>query len=211
MSDDEIFEACTEGDVDTVVNWIKSGGDITMTDENEYTLLHLAVFSNQYALVEVLLEAGIDIEAGGEEEGGYFPGTVFYYACSYGHLEIVKLLKEKNAQLNSVSPMGVTGLMNAAQEGHKEVVQFLLKHQADSTIKDADRATVFHYLMYPPQITDPAGLETVKKEIALELLSAGVDINAQARTKATALDVAMGLYSKDFCQFLIDKGAKSGF
>ena len=57
----------------------------------------------------------------------------------HGHIEAAKLLLEKGAEINVV-PGGFdyagTGLHYAALNGHRSMVEFLLAHGADRTVKD---------------------------------------------------------------------------
>jgi ankyrin repeat protein len=61
------------------------------------------------------------------------------YACMHGHIEAAKLLLDKGAEIN-VIPGGFdyagTGLHHAALNGHRLMVEFLLAHGADRSIKD---------------------------------------------------------------------------
>jgi ankyrin repeat protein len=65
--------------------------------------------------------------------------NAFVYACMHGHIDAAKLLLAKGAEINAV-PGGFdyagTGLHYAALNGHRSMVQFLLDHGADRTIKD---------------------------------------------------------------------------
>jgi len=65
--------------------------------------------------------------------------NAFVYACMHGHLHAAKLLLDKGAEIN-VIPGGFdyagTGLHYAALNGHRPMVEFLLAHGADRSIKD---------------------------------------------------------------------------
>ena len=65
--------------------------------------------------------------------------NAFIYACMHGHIDAAKLLLDKGAEIN-VIPGGFdyagTGLHYAALNGHREMVEFLLQHGSDPTIKD---------------------------------------------------------------------------
>ncbi len=58
----------------------------------------------------------------------------FRVAAQQGNLEIVKALSSK-ANINSTNGWGKTALMLAAENGHAEVVSFLLQVKADPTVK----------------------------------------------------------------------------
>jgi ankyrin repeat protein len=66
--------------------------------------------------------------------------NAFVYACMHGHINAAQLLLDKGAQLN-VIPGGFdfagTGLHYAALNGHRAMVEFLLNHGADKTVKDS--------------------------------------------------------------------------
>lgn len=65
--------------------------------------------------------------------------NAFVYACMHGHLDAAKLLLDQGAEIN-VIPGGFdfagTGLHYAALNGHRPMVEFLLAHGADRSIKD---------------------------------------------------------------------------
>jgi uncharacterized protein len=65
--------------------------------------------------------------------------NAFVYACMRGKLEAAKRLLEKGAEINTIPPgfdFAGTGLHYAAFNGHRELVDFLLKQGADSRITD---------------------------------------------------------------------------
>lgn len=65
--------------------------------------------------------------------------NAFVYACMHGHIDAAKLLLDKGAEIN-VIPGGFdyagTGLHYAALNGHRMMVEFLLAHGADRSVKD---------------------------------------------------------------------------
>jgi Ankyrin repeats (many copies) len=65
--------------------------------------------------------------------------NAFVYACMHGHLDAATLLMDKGAEINTI-PGGFdfagTGLHYAAYNGQRAMVEFLLQHGADPTIKD---------------------------------------------------------------------------
>jgi ankyrin repeat protein len=65
--------------------------------------------------------------------------NAFVYACMHGHIEAAQLLLNKGAQINAI-PGGFdyagTGLHYAALNGHRPMVEFLIQHGADASIKD---------------------------------------------------------------------------
>ena len=65
--------------------------------------------------------------------------NAFVYACMHGHIDAATQLLDKGAEIN-VIPGGFdfagTGLHYAALNGHRPMVEFLLAHGADRSIKD---------------------------------------------------------------------------
>jgi ankyrin repeat protein len=65
--------------------------------------------------------------------------NAFVYACMHGRIDAAQLLMDKGAEINAI-PAGFdyagTGLHYAALNGHREMVEFLLRHGADRRIKD---------------------------------------------------------------------------
>lgn len=65
--------------------------------------------------------------------------NAFIYACMHGHIDAAKQLLDKGAEIN-VIPGGFdyagTGLHYAALNGHRAMVEFLLQHGADPSIRD---------------------------------------------------------------------------
>jgi ankyrin repeat protein len=51
-------------------------------------------------------------------------------ACQEGHLDIVKLLIEKGADVKAKDNSGSTALMIASKNGHTQIVEFLKAHGA---------------------------------------------------------------------------------
>lgn len=94
-----------------------------------------AAAENNLDDLTLLLDAKTDIE---ERIAGETP---LMLAAKNGHVDAVKLLLERGAQINARNPetpdskKGMTALMLAAQQGHDEVVRVLLEHGADVTIK----------------------------------------------------------------------------
>lgn len=62
---------------------------------------------------------------------------VFYCACRNGHTAVAALLLERGADVNAKGVFGGTGLHWAAINGHKSMVEFLVVHGTDLTIRDA--------------------------------------------------------------------------
>ena len=98
-----------------------------------YTPLHLAVFLKQYKIVEMLLEAGADIEAPVCPDGR----TPLMLAALYGDAEMVRLLLNKGANAQAVTGgercweemyKGKTALDFARHGGHADCIELLIAY-----------------------------------------------------------------------------------
>lgn len=72
-------------------------------------------------------------------EGQNIINNAFIYACAHNRLEAARLLIEKGAEINAIPPgfdYSGTALHNAALQGHREMVEFLLEQGANPNIKD---------------------------------------------------------------------------
>src|SRR5262245_13921144 len=91
------------------------------------------------------------------------PNTDLIAAAKKGDAAKVKKLIGDGADVNFKTPYGVTALLQAAGQGHLEVVKILLEHKADPNVKDT---------FYGQTPLDSAG-EEGKIEILKALLDAG--------------------------------------
>jgi ankyrin repeat protein len=65
--------------------------------------------------------------------------NAFIYACMHNQVEAARLLLQQGADVNAIAPgfdYSGTGLHNAAINGHRAMVEFLIEQGADVNIKD---------------------------------------------------------------------------
>ena len=92
--------------------------------------LHLAVQARKKDAVKKVLsnkKQKVCVDVVGDLNGF----TPIHLACKLGYLDMVQLLLKSKANINSLSTEDESPLIIAAQFGHWEVVEFLLKHGAD--------------------------------------------------------------------------------
>lgn len=102
---------------------------------NYAEMLSSAASFGQVSSVIYWLDRGADIDA------VHYGRNALYNAASAGHNDVVLLLCERGAQVDFASPYpyptGLTPLMIAAINGHREVVQTLISYGADVNRCDA--------------------------------------------------------------------------
>ncbi|KAI1852914.1 hypothetical protein JX265_012942 [Neoarthrinium moseri] len=94
------------------------------------TELHLAAYFGLRNMIEDTVSGDI-LES---EDSDYC--TPLIYAARYGHIEIVQVLLDKGANLNSKNLWGSTALSEAVGKRNEAVVKILLEEGADVNIQD---------------------------------------------------------------------------
>lgn len=138
------------------------GADVDIVENGGWTPLHGAAEWNYPDMVRALVDHGADIHA--KSESG---STPLRCAVDCGNLEIADYLLECGA--DSSEFLGGVGLLHAAaQNGHREIVELLLKHGLDLEIKSENEWT-------PLACAAREG----KHDVASLLLEHGANISAQ--------------------------------
>jgi hypothetical protein len=97
-----------------------------ITDVNDgRTPLHVAAWSGNVPVAELLIAKGVDIDA--KENNG---GTPLHRACLHSHKVVVELLLAKGADLNVKDNKGQTALSFAKEGKYEEIVELLRKNGA---------------------------------------------------------------------------------
>lgn len=86
-----------------------------------------------------LLKKGANIEATDQKYGA----TSLMWAAHEGHTEIMKVLLDNGARINSQQKRGRTALWYSAEQGKLEAAKILITHGADLTIASHDGKTPF--------------------------------------------------------------------
>ena len=95
--------------------------DLNFEDSDNHTALHLAVCEKLTDVVQVLIDAGADIDTVNKD--GWAP---LESACEYGPLDVVKMLVEAGTGLRDTSDGRWTCLQIAAWFGQTETVRYLM-------------------------------------------------------------------------------------
>ncbi|KAI0141143.1 ankyrin repeat-containing domain protein [Hypoxylon sp. NC0597] len=107
------------------------------------TLLRTAVTTGSVKMVQLLLEAGIDVNIEGTEGFLDDHDTPLHVACQFGLIEIVDLLLNAGADANLRSDNGVTPLHVACSHGFPSICKLLVEHGARFVV-DANGNTPLH-------------------------------------------------------------------
>jgi ankyrin repeat protein len=141
-----------------------SGTKVDTRSKNDETPLMIAALKGSTEFAKRLIARGADVYKTG--------WTPLHYAATGGHLEMIKLLLENHAYIDTESPNKTTPLMMAAQYGTAQAVKLLLEEGADLTLKNdlgmtaldfsrqAEKRDSFDVLMAALQTT-PAPKQTV--------------------------------------------------
>lgn len=71
--------------------------------------------------------------------------TALHFACNEGHLNLVRLLIKKGAQLESETSMKRRPIHLASLRGNHEIVKVLIENKVDVNSQDSDFYTALHY------------------------------------------------------------------
>lgn len=115
------------GDVELAQVLLEAGADTSIANRNGATPLWLAANHGDAALIEVLLEGGADAN-----EELPLSRRPLMLAARSGAVEAVEILLEAGADPNAAeNERGTTALMQAADQGHADVMQTLIAYGAN--------------------------------------------------------------------------------
>ena len=157
----------------------------------EETPLSLAIKTERWDIIDMLLDAGSDINLVAHEYD-----TPLGLAARTGDTELMQHLIDRGADINGATD-AYTPLIAAAKEGCEESVRFLLNHGTDVNAAAKGYTPLSAGARYANEHFVP---------IARILLDAGADVNAAAG-KYTPLAAAAKAASTDGVRLLLDAGA----
>jgi ankyrin repeat protein len=138
-----IWEAAALGELDTVKDLAASdpaAKDAAAPDG--FTPLGLAAFFGQAAALTWLLEAGADPNVPSENQMAVYPiNSAAANRNQETALQLVQILAANGADVNAAQHSGWTPLHQAAAHGFEHLVEFLLEHSADKSLKSEDGRT----------------------------------------------------------------------
>jgi len=187
-----------------------------------YGLLLRALLFNQYDIVNYLIQYGINKNMPYKKI--FTPLT---YAA-YTHLDQVKFLVERGADINATDGYGHTPLMIAAGYGRLKTVKYLIDHGADMHLKNPKGydalllSSKYGYFKVVKYLIDMgANLQTTNKkgdsafllsirhdnlDIVKYFVEHGVDINQKDEKGYNAIMLSAYFGNMETIQYLIEKG-----
>ena len=145
-------------------------------------------------------------------DSGEDPNTREYYtnlpalirASEYGHTEIVRLLLDRGADINSQNDSGDTALIIKSKHGKVDMAEFLLDCGADPNIKNIKGDTaLMSAARYSNSILVLAEVADYTKVVEL-LLFHGADPNIRNNYGKTALIIAERVDADDIARLIRD-------
>ncbi|KAK9744180.1 Ankyrin repeats (3 copies) [Popillia japonica] len=191
--------AACGGHVDLAMLLIERGANIEEVNDEGYTPLMEAAREGHEEMVALLLSQGANINAQTDET----QETALTLACCGGFTEVADFLIKAGAHIERGAS---TPLMEAAQEGHMELVKYLLENNADVHAQTQTGDTALTYACENGH-TDVADLLLQYGADLDLLLQYGADLEHESEGGRTPLMKACRAGHLCTVQFLISKGA----
>jgi len=134
-----LYSAILAGHMEVAKELLKKGKSLNLLNaKNKETALMAAVKKNNEKLVDLLVDAGADVNI--ENKKGVTP---LILASWEGNLNILKKLVSGGADVNHADNKGQTSLMDAAEKGHSDIVSGYWALGVDVDAKNAKGETAF--------------------------------------------------------------------
>ncbi|XP_046337771.2 ankyrin repeat domain-containing protein 17-like [Haliotis rufescens] len=186
--------ACRGGHVE-VVKFVLSQGMVSINSRGwkKMTPVITAAEKGHTEVVELLVKEGADVTLVNKKGD-----NLLHSASRGGHVEVVKfVLSQGTLSINSRGWKKMTPAMTAADKGHKEVVELLVRKGADVSLLDIGHDTLLHLACRGGHV------EVVKFVLSLDRVS----INSRGWEKMTPAMTAAVKGQKEVVELLVSKGA----
>jgi hypothetical protein len=117
---------------------ISHGADMSKADKQSWAPIHIACHGGRYACIEVLADAGADLNLRLADELGTTPAM---FCCIHGHVNCLALMGDRGADLSRTSNIDQNTAHVASQNGQLKCLQLLGKRGVDLSKKDVDGHT----------------------------------------------------------------------
>ncbi len=184
---DEVLEHIENGNIDT----IKILSDLTITNENLDSLLHISADEKQIEISKFLLEKGLDLNQKNKSKL-----TPFAIACSRKDEDLIKLFLSYKPDFNTQDKNGNTPLHKAITS--EKIMKLLLDNSANPYIKNNSGSPVL--------------FEAANNHQSMEfLLNNGVNPNSIDDKERSLLHVAAITNGKNLAELLLKHKAEINF
>lgn len=193
---DPVHDAAHKGNIAKLQELVAANpAVVNNTDKMGKTPLHMAAESNQVAAATFLLEHGADVNAKDPRNGGFTP--LDFALSSYHYIEMVRLLIERGANVNTASTQGITPLIEAAMRNQKDAIALLLEKGADPNARDQKGASALIW-----------ALRMGRLDSAIVLINSGADVNLSDSQGFSPLKLAKMRQDSKLQKLLESKGAR---
>jgi ankyrin repeat protein len=188
--------ASTKGHVEIInellKNNFKTAININLKTLQGATPLYCATQSDHSEAVRLLLEAGVDVNAGLNKI------TPAYKASEEGYFNTLKVLIQHDADLNISNEDGKTPAFIAAQNNRAEIIKLLVESKADLTKKTIEGFSPIHI-----------AAQNNSKEVMQVLINPQYHLNVdqEGDKKYTALNLAVIHHRVEIVDMLVKSGA----
>lgn len=137
----DLFISCRNGDLEAVNNICNIQPEkIHQVDAKSFTPLIIAVYNNQPAVVQLLLQKGARVN-----DADISGNTALMGVCFKGYKDIAEMLIKAGAEINQQNNTGSSALIFAATFGQLDIAQLLLDNGADVYLADSRGKTPLDY------------------------------------------------------------------
>jgi len=133
----KMAEAIKSGDEASVENFVSESFDLSRTDGDGNTPLHLASIHKKFNITKLILKNSPSIEA--RDNSGR---TALYLAVETGHIGITKLLVDYNADVCAQDTLKKTPCVVAIESEKIELLKYMLPHIRDINQKHSGGETI---------------------------------------------------------------------
>jgi len=188
-----LFQNLDDAPLAEVRRLVYAGAEVDAVTTSGYRLVNEAAATGRADVVELLANAGADVNAS-HPATGLVP---LLLAAFGGHAETVRVLLDAGADVSITANNDVSVLDAAAVGGDTAVVALLLNAGADVNAAAANGVT-------PLFVAASEG----HPQIARQLLDAGADVNAVGDMDQTPLHVAVMQRDVAMARLLLENGAR---
>ncbi len=178
-----IYRFIDEGNIDEIQDYLNGAKDLN-SDFKLQSILYYAIDNcqnNYFKTIEILINNGADIN---DHHHSKLLETPLHKLCARikPHIDVITMILKKGAEVNAINISGKTPVFNCSFNYSVELLNLLVKYEADINIKDKYKNTLLHddYInCYDEHF----------EEFLKALISLGFDINSTNSTGLTPLNL----------------------